>query len=300
MITVFVRGGLGNQMFQYAMGLSVAKRRGVPLQLDTTFLNDRFPRKNFAYRNFSLDAFNAPGELSFFSRASKSLPIPGVWLGLDLAWMHARNALHMLRIVKEGEEHLLDPTVFEQGDNVIFWGRWQNPEYFNEIANDVRAAFTLKNGFSGPAVAASETIRNANAVSIHIRRGDFAAFASVKQFMGDTDLSYYDRAARFVAGKVTDPQFFVFSDDPAWCRENLKLGFPTEYLGDDTAGPDGVYHLALMAQCKHHIIANSTFSWWGAWLGANPQKIVVAPERWYADGSRNGGAGILPPEWIKM
>jgi hypothetical protein len=131
-----------------------------------------------------------------------------------------------------------------------------------------------------------------------VRRGDFAALKVVERLMGKTDLSYYDRAVHYIGERILKPEFFVFSDDIAWCRENLRLPFPATFAPPESAGPKDAFHLELMSLCKHHIIANSTFSWWGAWLNRNPQKIVIAPRRWYAGAATAGD--IVPENWIKM
>jgi len=117
--------------------------------------------------------------------------------------------------------------------------------------------------------------------------------------MGDTNIPYYEKAVAYIAERVKDPHFFVVSNDAVWCRENIKIPYPVTYLDDASAGPKNAYHLQLMSLCKHNIIANSTFSWWAAWLNNNPEKIVVAPEKWYA-GQVGGQGDITPTGWIKI
>lgn len=299
MVTVFLRGGLGNQMFQYATGLAVAEKKGTDLLLDTVFLNDRFPRKNFTYRTYDLDIFTAEPKLTALSHISSAIPIPGVWLGIDLVLMKAKSATGVRRIVKEQREFVFDQRVFAAKGDVVLWGRWQNEKYFSDIERDIRAAFAFRNPLSGEAAKIAEDIRSSDSVSMHVRRGDFVALKNVAQMMGETNLSYYEQATKYVAARVSKPKLFVFSDDIEWCRENIKLPVPTVFVPASAEGPKAAFHLELMSLCKHNIIANSTFSWWGAWLNTNTQKIVVAPQRWYADG-RDGKNEIMPEEWIKM
>ncbi len=297
MITVFLRGGLGNQMFQYALGLNLAKKNKSELLLDTTFLNDRFPRRDFAYRTYALDGFMLKPRFSFLSRTSSALPVPGFWLGLDLALMQLRRTLGICRIVKEKDERHFDPDVLMTRDNAVLWGRWQTEKYFREAAEDVKAAFRFRDGLTGEAARFAEEIRKTNSVSVHIRRGDYATMKRVEDLHGKTDLNYYSRAITYVSSRVKQLHFFVFSDDVPWCRENLKITSPATFVEESLGGPSGASHLRFMSLCKHNIVANSTFSWWGAWLNENPGKIVVAPERWYADGHP---AEIVSEGWIKL
>ena len=137
-----------------------------------------------------------------------------------------------------------------------------------------------------------------NAVSLHVRRGDYAADPVVTSMHGLCPLDYYDRAVEYVLGRVSDPAFFLFSDDPDWVREHLKLRGSVSVV--DHNGPDsGSEDLRLMSLCRHHIIANSTFSWWGAWLDPRPDKLVIAPKRWFADESLDT-SDLLPAGWVKL
>jgi hypothetical protein len=301
MVTVFLRGGLGNQMFQYAAGLAVAKKRGDTLRLDTVFLNDRFPRRNFSYRTYDLDIFKIAPRMTALSIASSTLSIPGIWLGMDLAGMKIASVMGRQKVIKEKEEFFFDPEIFNAKGNIVLWGRWQNEKYFSEIADDVRAAFAFRYPLTGDAAKIASDIQSSDSVSVHVRRGDFVAFKNVAQMMGDTDLSYYERAAAHISGHAGNPTFFIFSDDIDWCKDNLKLPFPTVYVPVLAKDPKMAFRfdLELMSLCKHNIIANSTFSWWGAWLNRNPEKIVVAPKKWYADG-RDERNEIMPEGWIKL
>ncbi len=300
MVTVFLRGGLGNQMFQYAFGLNLAKRNDADLVLDTVHLSDRFPRRNFTYRTFDLPmVFTLEPRLTPLSRAANTVPLPGVWLGLDLLGMAVRERFLNQRVVYENERQGFDFVALQAKGNIILYGRWQSEKYFKDIESDVRAAFTFRRALSGPAAAIAKEISSSNSVSLHIRRGDYAAFKNVEKVMGKTDIGYYARAASYVAGKVKAPHFYIFSDDIAWCREHIKLPYDATYLDDASAGPRGAFHLELMSFCRHNIIANSTFSWWGAWLNQNPGKIVVAPKRWVAD-PKIDDRDVVPEGWERV
>lgn len=299
MVTVFLRGGLGNQMFQYAAGSALATKNGSDLVLDTVFLSDRFPRKNFSYRTFDLDIFALEPKVTALSKLAEKIPVPGLWLALDLAWMKTANALGIHKITKEKKEFFFDRSVAEEKGNVVLWGRWQNEKYFGGNRDNVRKTFAFRYPLTGEAEKIGADIRSSNSVSLHVRRGDFVAFKNVAAIMGDTDVSYYDRAVKHMAAHVPDMKVFIFSDDIDWCKDNLKFPLPTVYVPASTEGPKASFHLELMSLCKHNIVANSTFSWWGAWLNANPQKTVIAPKKWYADG-RDENNEIMPEGWIKM
>jgi len=296
MVTVLLRGGLGNQMFQYAAGLAVARKKKVPLVLDTTFLNDRFPRKQFTYRTYDLHVFDLAPRFTALSKISTALPVPGVWLGIDLALVKIKEVLGMQRLIPEGGKKNFDREVARADGEVALWGFWQSEEYFKEIKDEVAQAFRFREPLRGEAVRIGEKIRRTASVSLHVRRKDYL-LPKYQKVYGATDLSYYERAARYIGERVSNPTFFVFSDDVAWCREYIRPPFPTIYLDDATAGPKASYHLQLMASCEHNIITNSSFSWWGAWLNGNAKKIVIAPQVW--DAARRDYDRV-PGAWIRL
>ncbi len=296
MIKVILRGGLGNQMFQYAAGLAVAKRNNDRVVLDATYLNDRFPRRQFTYRHYDLDVFAIEPVFARLSNISEQIPLPGVWLGADLALAMAEDRFGT-RFIKERKAYVFDPDVFRAGPRgAVLWGFWQNPRYFKDIEEGVRSAFTFREPLAGEAARIAGEITNTNSVAIHVRRGDYT-LPKYRGTYGDTNTAYYRDAIDRIRGRVKDPVFFVFSDDPGWCRENLKIEGSVTYLDRSSAGPKDAFHLRLMSLCKHNIIANSTFSWWGAWLNRNPEKTVVAPEKWYVD---SAGNDFIPTDWIKL
>jgi hypothetical protein len=298
MVTVFMRGGLGNQMFQYALGLNLAKRNDVPLVLDTVHISDRFPRRNFTYRTFDLDIFTLTPRFTALSRAARAVPLPGVWLGIDLFVMNAGERLAGRRILYEDERKGFDLRVLAAHGDIILYGRWESERYFSDVESDVRAAFQFRAPLAGKAAEVAAEIAKGESVALHVRRGDFISSKKVGALMAPTGPRYYERAVARIAARVNRPHFFIFSDDIAWCKENIKLTHPATYLGNDTAGPKASNHLELMARCKHNIIANSTFSWWGAWLNKNEKKVVIAPQRWYAGATAD--ADIVPAAWTRI
>ncbi|MGC9968330.1 MAG: alpha-1,2-fucosyltransferase [Minisyncoccia bacterium] len=294
---VLLRGGLGNQMFQYAAGLGIAKKNGSRLMLDTTLLNDRFPRRQITFRTYDLDIFALTPEFTALSKISSRVPVPGLWAAADLVLIKLRDALGIRRIVKEKQEHSFDPNISRAGGDVFLWGFWQTPKYFTEAEMEVRDAFRFRNALQGKAADIARAIEKTNAVALHVRRADYL-LPKYKGLYGDTDSGYYEKAVRYIGDRVNNPALFVFSDDIAWCKEHFHFSFPTTFVDRSSDGPGGGFHLQLMSLCKHNIITNSSFSWWGAWLNRNHKKIVIAPKRWTL--ASGDDEDIIPERWIKL
>ena len=184
------------------------------------------------------------------------------------------------------------------GSDVWLNGYWQNEKYFDTIQAVIREDFMLG---TPPSPANRDVLRRIEAtqsVSLHIRRGDYASNPATNQYHGLLPLTYYEQAAAKIASWVRDPHFFVFSDDPRWAQEHLRLGFPT-YIININDPEHGHEDLRLMSTCQHHIIANSSFSWWGAWLSGYPQKLVYAPAQWFSDPTMNAQY-TLPDNWQRI
>jgi hypothetical protein len=182
--------------------------------------------------------------------------------------------------------------------DVYLEGYWGSEKYFKDIEAIIRRELTVKTEPSPINRAMAEHICQAPAVSIHIRRGDFISNPITQKFHGVCSLEYYSKAADMIAGMVERPHFFVFSDDPQWAQDNLKLEYPITFVTHNSMDED-YEDLRLMSLCKYHIIANSTFSWWGAWLSRASDKIVYAPRYWLNDSSLNT-SDVIPNGWIKI
>ena len=299
MVTVFLRGGLGNQMFQYAAGLALAKKRGDELRLDTVFLSDRFPRRYFTFRTFDLeDVFMIEPRLTPLSRLASAVRIPGFWLGIDLLEMNLGKGMGTVNIAYQNEREGFEGNIFPTAKNIVLYGRWESERYFADAKSDVRDAFQFRHALSGEAERIRTMVRSSNSVSVHIRRNDFLGKEREGGKAVNVGKIYYDSAFEHLASRVKDPHYFVFSDDVEWCKKNISLP-SVVYLDSATAGPKASFHLALMSQCKHNVIANSTFSWWGAWLNQNPEKIVVAPRHW-PQLSEKAGRDVVPRGWVGL
>jgi len=283
MIVVELVGGLGNQLFQYAAGRALAARLGVPLALDRRWF------AGGASRGYALDCF----AITAGDADPALLPMrEGKILGRLLSRLGGKLAIHR-------EAGLaFDPAVTRLPDNSYLRGNFPSERYFADQEVLIRREFTFAGEPDAPNAALLDEIAKTNAVSLHIRRGDYVANPKIAKVHGTVDLGFYTRAMAWIAERVSDPTVFVFSDDPAWARTNLALTHPTRIV--DLNGPEQpAADMRLMAACRHHILANSTFSWWGAWLNPSPQKIVVAPEPWFRDPALDS-RDIVPKRWVKL
>lgn len=283
MIVIKLIGGLGNQMFQYAVGRSLAEIHHTTLALDTT------DSQQLQARPFDLGKLNARFEIAGpdivkvtqgnrWQRLFKRI-IPGRW-----------------KLYFEKHFHF-DPVVLKSPDQTYLVGFWQSEQYFATYRNLLLKELSPKNPLSGLNLELSGQIAKTVAVSLHIRRGDYVTNSQANQFHGIMPLDYYDAALKYLKSKIPLFEVFVFSDDPKWVQENLKTEFKTHYVthNQDKNEED----IRMMSLCHHNIIANSSFSWWGAWLNENPNKIVIAPKNWFKDTSKDT-KDLIPLDWIRL
>jgi hypothetical protein len=283
-ITVSLIGGLGNQMFQYAAGKALAERHGVPLALDLSWF------RNYELRPFLLDRLLVPeaGVVCDSGATSKSEPfIRSLWRQ-RIDRVLARAGFPALRSSANHyrEPHFHYDPAFEQlGSDVSLFGYFQSERYFNSIAEILRNGFSPREPFSaGAAETLSGIGRSQLPVSVHVRRGDYLK-PGTTEVHGILDEAYYRGAlSRVEAETGEEADVFVFSDDPQAAEQVLNFvpkSRLTHVRGDARRPWED---MALMARCRHHVIANSSFSWWGAWLNPSSAKIVIAPQAWFTPG----------------
>lgn len=274
MITVNLKGGLGNQMFQYACARALSIRNNDELHLvRTAKLTD-------SDRSFSLVNFQIAGEISPFAQI-------GLWPKL-----YSFLEQKLLRRFYVG----FDRSILLKKGNIYLDGYFQSEKYFIDQADTIRDDFLLKATLSPTAETLAETIKaDQKSVSIHIRRGDYVKHS---EFGGIVNQEYYTRAIAEILERVPDAKFYIFSDDVNWCRDNLDLPNNSNVV----SRPDlkDYEELFLISLCRHNITANSSFSWWGAWLNKNPHKIVIAPKHWSNHHDHDWYCDIIPEKWIRM
>ncbi|HLN10906.1 MAG TPA: alpha-1,2-fucosyltransferase [Xanthobacteraceae bacterium] len=291
LIVVRLYGGLGNQMFQYAAARALSLRSRAEVKLDLTeFSID--PLRGYELGNLSVAATPASAaDLRRFGLTSRPMAWRRRrWLRL-LAWPRAEP-------MRRQSHFHFDQRIISLRPPVYLDGYWQSERYFADHAETLRRELVPAGPLDPANAAVAAQIDAVNAVSVHVRRGDYVSVRKTNRYHGVCSPEYYRRAIAHVRARIAAPHLFVFSDDPYWCRNNLQLDAPMTIV--DANAPDrGHRDMQLMARCRHHVIANSSFSWWGAWLNAAPDKIVVAPRRWF-NTSRNDTRDLTPAAWVRM
>src|SRR5437773_3713342 len=291
MIAVRIIGGLGNQMFQYAAARRLSVVHRVPLELDLSGF-----RTYHLHRGFRLGHFFLPGEVCFRNRGYLAALLS------ERATSLVRNGLAVLglvrrRIVREQHFHF-DQEILALGDDVYLDGYWQSPKYFSEVDHVIRGEFKVRDPLVGKNLEFAKRIEDCPAVSLHVRRGDYVTNSHTNLYHGTCGPEYYTAAEATLRSRLGNVHLFVFSNDPDWAEANLRFESPATIVRHN--GPEVDYEdLRLMTFCRHHIIANSTFSWWGAWLCSNPSKIVIAPRNWFRE-ANHSSADLIPENWIRI
>lgn len=290
MIVIELQGGLGNQMFQYALGRHLSLINNTNLYLDTSFLNDRKPKKNFTLRTFDLDIFNITAGIAP-AKISKKY---GINKNIFTKVVNRIIQPKSLSFIPE-KKFSFNPAILNLTDNVYLNGYWQSEKYFIAIQEIIRKDFSIKEPLPKHIQNLHSSIENSNAVCIHVRRGDFVKVET----HGTLGMDYYGKAAELMCEKITNPVFYIFSDDINWCKKNIILPGNINYVSDEFAAEKSRGHLALMMACKYFIIPNSSYGWWAAWLNIHPDKIVIAPKVWFHNSTWDT-KDILPLNWITL
>jgi len=289
MIGAMVIGGIGNQMFQYAAARALALSRRTELMLDLSAF--RRPDQFGIMRSFELD------RLAIRVREPSSLS--------PLSFMLARRSAPALRALSGWQiarERSLayDPRFPAFPDRTYLAGYWQSWRYFEAAAERIHEELQPRAPLSAASLRLQERMRGSPSLSLHVRRGDYVTSPGVTEFHGVLELDYYREAIRLVQGRIRDLRAFVFSDDLEWCRRAFEpLGLDLTFV-DCNQDADSWQDIHVMAACRHSIIANSSFSWWGAWLGDRGggagDRMVVAPLRWFVSADVPV-ADRFPPGW---
>jgi hypothetical protein len=275
MIIVTLMGGMGNQMFQYALARSLSLKYNTPLKIDLSFLKNRNMGAGFIYRDYDLNLFNVYEDFEIGRISATKINEPH--------FHYTKN--------------ISDIICNSPNNNFILNGYWQTPKYFEEFEDQIRKDFTFRDRIEDADDYIKDMlnkIKSSNSVLLNVRRTDYLN----TNYHGVMGNEYINKGVELLESKVEDPHYFVFSDDVEWCKENIKYDNMTivdhSYKGDRFS-----YYLQLMKNCKHFIIPNSSFAWWGAFLNEDSDKIVIAPKQWFTDSNINTN-DLIPDSWIRI
>jgi len=292
MIIIKLQGGLGNQMFQYAFGLSIANKLYTILYLDLSFFKENH---GLTPRKYELELFNNSINIAGDELISRFLR-PGF-----VQKVFNKTGIYKTTICRENTLRFND-DVFEVKPPAYFEGFFQSEQYYNADEELIRKTFTFKSPLNQESQRVADTLKQQpNTVSIHVRRGDYVSSTIANNLHGVCSANYYQNAIALIKSKINDPIFYFFSDDPEWVSQYLLPIVDNAKLVSHNQQTDCWQDMALMSKCKHHIIANSSFSWWGAWLNPDKEKIVIAPEKWFNTGTEYfNAADIVPSKWTRL
>ena len=286
MVIVKLFGGLGNQLFQYAAAKNISSRNNTILKLDIS--NYEVNVDDVTSRSYRLGIFNI--EESFATKQDVSDMIGGYIAKIT----QSIKPFHLQKCIKE-QSFNYDERVEMICGSVYLEGYWQSEKYFKSISDALKKEVTLKKT-NYTHLDLKQLMQATNSVAMHIRRGDYATSPIANKYHGLCELSYYYRSLKYINDRVFKAVIFVFSDDITWVKKNIKFQQPVHYVSSINTDLDHI-EFSLMTQCKHFIIANSSYSWWGAWLGECEEKIVCAPKKWFNHPINT--SDLIPTKWIK-
>ena len=279
MVKIKLTGGLGNQMFQYAYAKAL-ESRGYDIELDSSIY-----QHYQLHGGFQLDKY------------AINIPIINKKTNIFLHKIKVKSGWGNRNILKE-KTLLYDEALLTPKDDITIEGYFQSEKYFMVIRKLLLEQFTIQEPLSDYGNKIAKLIRENNSCSVHIRRGDYVQNASTQAVHGSCDLDYYSRAIEYMEKEYEDIDYFIFSDDITWVKEHLLINNAHYIESEEERIPhEDIY---LMSLCQHNIIANSSFSWWGAWLNQYAKKQVIAPKRWFLDEVMyQQSHDIVPSHWMK-
>lgn len=273
MIVVKLIGGLGNQMFQYAAARALALEKKQALQININSY------KSYKIQNYSLNHFDI--QASVYKKPNKVIA--------KLKHLFLSTTYYL------ENEFQFNPDFFSlKGRSILLEGFFQSEKYFLKYRKVLLDDFQIVSNLKSITKETITRMSQENSVSIHVRRGDY-----LQHEIHNTDKTiYYEQAIERIKSSINNPVFYLFSDDMNWVKENFHINGNVHYIdfNDDATNYED---MKLMSSCKHNIIANSSFSWWSAWLNTNPDKIVIAPKKWFNSEERNY-SDVIPTAWIKL
>lgn len=284
-------GGLGNQMFQYAAyrSMSLNSSRSLLLAIDSFqnySLYNGYELNSVFGINETILAQNVKNYLGFYSPMFIRKLIARAHNWVQPNWFVCDN------------NFTSKLKIFNSSDYIYAHGYWQSELFFKDHASLISNIFTFNPSIQFPHISTLRMIQDSNSVSVHIRRGDYILSSKTNKYHGLCSLEYYLKAFDLMREKVGDVTYFIFTDDTIWAKSQIQPLLKNSLVIEGNTGKKSYIDMQLMSECKHNIIANSSFSWWGAWLNKNPLKVVIAPTKWFA--SNTDSSNIIPSSWIKL
>jgi hypothetical protein len=288
-----LQGGLGNQLFQYATARALAHRHHTTLLLDQSWFTKTY--EDVTPRELLISALNTKG--AFISLDAPPKRPNRIRRILQRLWP-MNPFVYSEKTPYCFDENLLRATAFKK-QNLYLIGYWQSYRYFESIKEILQTEITPKNPLNAHYQDYLGQIQSSTSAMIHIRRGDYVHLPSASKVHGFVGLQYYQQGMATILAKSPDIHFFVFSDDPNWAKENLphqeRITLIQSYESSDAV----IQELELMTHCQHHLIANSSLSWWAAWLAKNPGNLVICPSHWTTDSDMKWD-DLLPASWQRI
>jgi hypothetical protein len=300
MVLIYLKGGLGNQMFEYAAGKALATHLNVPFKIDKSYYDNKEYIDESLNNFFNIagfrDILNNNFEITAETAATEEVKQfrPG-FIGKVIDRLTPRYS----RKVYREKFTINDKYFYRLKKNVLLNGYFQSEKYFKPYADIVRKELSFKPLIKDRNKELASKILEGTSVSVHVRRGDYVNNAETTKVITSLDLEYYFDSKKHLEKTLQKPiNYFVFSDDIEWVKTKFTSFADVTYV-DKSFGNSDVDDMYLMSCCKHNIIANSSFSWWAAWLNSNSNKIVIAPKKWFNVANLTAN-DLVPDNWIRI
>lgn len=284
-------------MFQYSLARNLSIKNNTGLEFIVKKHNkpiDLVPVEDYSFslEGFNIDIKNHLADQVMVDTLEKYKKNSKKRWSLEKLFMNKD-----LQYVTEKDDSSFQPDILDLKEDILLNGFWQSEKYFKDIRDTLLKDFILRSPLSGKNKDIADKISDSEGISMHIRRQDYVKDPKTAARHGVLTKEYYDAALSKISTRVKNPALFIFSDDIDWVKENMKFPFPTFYISGNMQEPHIDIH--LMSLCKHHIVANSSFSWWGSWLSTHPEKIVAAPKIWLAS-DPSDKREVVPEDWVRV
>jgi hypothetical protein len=300
MVLVYLNGGIGNLLFKYAAGFGLASKLNVPFKLDKSYYHN----KSYAGDKLS-DFYHIPYYTNILENTFNISAVESAESELDpfrhslLKKIIERLKPYYKRKIFREQKFGFDPNFFKAPSDVLIKGYWQSEKYFIHVSSMLKKELTFKKSIQEKNKPLVDQIMREISVSLHIRRGDYLKQPVSKNILGTLPMEYYQESVNYLRSVInSNIHFYIFSDDIEWAKNNLHISGNITFI-DKSFNLTDVDEMYLMSQCHHNIIANSSFSWWGAWLNKNDNKIVIAPNKWFNNEPQNT-QDLIPSNWIRV